>query len=726
MSQKRLNPDLRFRRAPIGGSRVAGVAAVVLIALTPACGESGSQGGDSDPYVGFTASRAAEQERCEALFLEMPSSDAFREHLRTITSEPHPAGSEAQVEVGNYLTEVMTAAGLDVVGHTYDVYLPQLTDDVEAWIITPEEMQLSNREPALAEDRFSDHPGLLNGWNAFSGSGDVIGEVVYANFGRREDYEALDSMGIDLTDRVVIARYGGNFRGYKVKFAEERGAAGVIMFNDPGFSREGAYPEGPMMNGETIQRGSVLTLPWTGDPLTPFEPALPVSGERGQVERLDPDDVAMPTIPVLPLGYLAAEEILSRMEGPEAPAGWRGGIETSYRLTGGDALTVRVRVNQPRALTRAVNVVGTVEGSEFPDEWVILGAHYDPWGFGAIDPNGGTAMLLTLAESLGQLAEAGCRPRRSILIAHWDAEEAGIIGSTEWVEEFIDPLTTNTIAYINADAAVSGPNFGGSSSPSLKGTILDVLDDVEYPGTEKTVLEWWLTDGGGTELGNLGGGSDHVGFYTHAGVPSAGLSSGAPSGVYHSNYDNFAWFERFGDTEFVFGPMLARVDGLVALRLANADLTPYDVTRYATDTRVHVETLQRVAEERAVQVDLSRLVEATTALEAAAERFETTRDLALAAGDALDPSVADRTNDLMRQLEKAWLDEGGLQDRLWSRNLYVSPDPFSGYASWMLPGVRYEIETDDPDGVPEWEEKYIRAIDRLTALLDEASGALEG
>ncbi|MCG8467804.1 MAG: M28 family peptidase, partial [Gemmatimonadetes bacterium] len=629
----------------------------------------------TDPYVGFTAARATQQAACEARFLELPSSQAFREHLRIITAAPHPAGSAAQVEVGNYLTRVMKAAGLDVVGHTYDVYLPQLTDDVEAWIETPERMRLSNREPPLDEDRFSHHPDLLNGWNAFSGSGDVTGEVVYANFGRREDYEALDEMGIDLTDRIVIARYGGNFRGYKVKFAEERGAAGVIMFNDPGFAEAGAYPDGPLMNGETIQRGSVLTLPWTGDPLTPFEPALPVSGERGHVERLDPDDVGMPTIPVLPLGYLAAEQILSRMVGPDVPAGWRGGIETSYAVTGGPDLTVRVRVNQPRALTRAVNVVGTAVGSELPDEWVILGAHYDPWGFGAIDPNGGTAMLLTLAEALGTLAEEGCRPRRSILIAHWDAEEAGIIGSTEWVEEFIDPLTVNTVAYINADAAVSGPNFGGSSSPSLKGTILDVLDDVAYPGQDRSVLEWWQSERGGTELGNLGGGSDHVGFYTHAGVPSAGLSTGAvASGVYHSNYDNFAWFERFGDSEFVFGPMLARIDGLVALRLANADVIPYDVTRYATDTRVHVETLLEVAEARGVDVDLTRLVDATTGLEAAAERFEAARDASLA-GDqgALSMPIAQRTNRLLRQLEKAWLDDGGLQDRPWSRNLYVSP-----------------------------------------------------
>ena len=710
------DPRRRLRRSIITG-------ALTLLLFAPA---TVSAQASTDPYVGFTSARAQNQASCEAQFLELPSSQSFREHLRIITSAPHPAGSEAQVEVGNYITRVMKAAGLDVIGHTYDVYLPQLTDDVEAWIATPERIRLSNREPALPEDRFSHHPDLLNGWNAFSGSGDVTGEVVYANFGRREDYEALDSLGIDLTDRIVIARYGGNFRGYKVKFAEERGAAGVIMFNDPGFSQEGAYPAGPMMNGETIQRGSVLTLPWTGDPLTPFEPALPVTGERGHVERLDPDDVAMPTIPVLPLGYLAAEQILSRMDGPDVPAGWRGGIDTDYAITGGSELTVRVRVNQPRALTRAVNVVGTVVGSELPDEWVILGAHYDPWGFGAIDPNGGTAMLLTLAEALGELSDVGCRPRRSILIAHWDAEEAGIIGSTEWVEEFIDPLTVNTVAYINADGAVSGPNFGGSSSPSLKGTILAVLDDVAYPGEDQTVLEWWQGQGG-SELGNLGGGSDHVAFYTHAGVPSAGLSTGAPSGVYHSNYDNFAWFERFGDTDFVFGPMLARVDGLVALRLANADVIPYDVTRYATDTRVHVETLLRVAEEREVRVDLNRLVSATTALEGAAIRFEAARDGSLA-GDAgaLALPVAQRTNRVLRQLEKAWLDEGGLQDRPWSRNLYVSPDPFSGYASWMLPGVRFEIETDDPAGVPEWEEKYLRAIERLTAFLDEATATLGG
>ena len=676
--------------------------------------------------VGFAAITAARQAYCEALFLDLPSSDSFREHLRIITANPHPAGSAAQVEVGHYIGRVMKAAGLTVREHHYDVYLPQLTDDVEAHIVTPVAMPLSNREAALAQDRFSGHPDLLNGWNAYSGSGDVTGEVVYANFGRREDYEALDEKGISLAGKVVIARYGGNFRGYKVLFAEQRGAAGVIMFNDAPAEEVDAYPEGPMLNGDIIQRGSVLTLPWTGDPLTPFVPALPVDGDR-QVERLDPDEVGLHTIPVLPLGYNAAAEILSRMTGEAAPEDWQGGLDLTYRIIGGEGLTVRVRVDQPKALTRAINVVGTLEGAEYPDEWFILGSHYDPWGFGAVDPNGGTAMLLTLAEALGELAEQGCRPRRSIMIAHWDAEEYGIIGSTEWVEEFLPQLTAGAIAYINADSAVSGPNFSASSSPSLKQPILDAIKDVSYAGEDRSIYEAWAAraDDGEPTMGNLGGGSDHVAFYTHAGVPSASLSSAGRSGIYHSNYDNFAWYERFGDTEWVFGPMIARADGLLALRFANADLLPYDVARYAVDTRTHIDTLIEVAGNRGVEVDLSRLVEATVELDAAAVALEQARRERVAAGPIASRQAA-LINAAFIGLEKAWLDDRGLQDRPWSRSLYVSPDPFSGYASWMLPGIRYEIETDDPAEVPEWETRYVEAIGRLAQRMREVTALIEG
>ena len=698
--------------ASLGPARAA---APLLLAVVLAAG-SAPAAAQEPGLTGFTAARAATQLTCEARFLDLPRAESFREHLRTITENPHPAGSEAQVRVGEYLARAMEQAGLAVSRHPYDVYLPELTDDVEVHIVTPVAMQLSNREPALAEDRFSDHPDLLNGWNAFSGSGDVTGEVVYANYGRREDYLALDEMGVSLAGKVVIARYGGNFRGYKVKFAEERGAVGVIMFNDPGFSGLDAYPEGPMMNGETIQRGSVLTLPWTGDPLTPFEPALPVDGDR-QVERLDPSEVALHNIPVLPIGYEAATEVLSRMTGPEVPPGWAAGMEVDYRIEGGPDLTVRVRVNQPMKLTRATNVVGTVRGSEFPDEWFILGAHYDPWGFGAIDPNGGTAMLLTLAEALGELSrDDECRPRRSIMIAHWDAEEYGIIGSTEWVEEFREALEANAIAYINADAAVSGANFGSSSSPSLKGQIIEATKAVTYPGTGEPLYDWWLERAGEGAaepgLGNLGGGSDHVGFYTHAGVPSGSLTSGNPGGVYHSNYDNFAWYERFGDSTFVHGPMIARADGILALRFANADVLPYDVVRYATDTRTHVETLYEVAAQRGLKVDLSRLVDTTRALDEAAAVLVAARERWLGSGE-VDAAQAEAVNRALIGLEKAWLNDRGLQGRPWSRSIYVSPDPFSGYASWMLPGLRYEIETDDRADLPGWERVYIGAVRNL-------------
>jgi N-acetylated-alpha-linked acidic dipeptidase len=679
-----------------------------------------------DAPIGFTTASGLRQAYCEARFVDLPSGDAFREHLRIITANPHPTGSAAQVEVGHYLGRVMRAAGFTVRDHPYDVYLPQLTDDVEAHIVTPVQMRLNNREAALPEDRFSGHPDLLNGWNAFSGSGDVTGEVVYANYGTRADYRALDSLGISLEGKVVVARYGGNFRGYKVLFAEERGAAGVIMFNDAPEVEEDPYPEGPMLSGEIIQRGSVLTLPWTGDPLTPFEPALPIDGPV-QVERLDPDEVGLHTIPVLPLGYNAAAEILSRMTGEVAPDDWQGGLDMPYRLTGGSALTVRVRVNQPKALTRAINVVGTLEGTEFPDEWVILGAHYDPWAFGAVDPNGGTAMLLTLAEALGEIADAGCRPRRSILIAHWDAEEYGVIGSSEWVEEFLPELTEGGVAYINADGAVSGPDFGSSSSPSLKQPILDAIRDTPYPGEDRSVYEWWAerSEDGTPVMGNLGGGSDHIAFYTHAGIPSAGLSTSGRSGIYHSNYDNFAWFERFGDPEWIYGPMLARADGLLALRLANADLLPYDVTRYAVDTRTHVNTLFEVADLRRVDVELDRLLDATTELERAAADLEAARSERVVAGP-VSVEAATMINAAFIGLEKAWLDDRGLQDRPWSRSLYVSPDPFSGYASWMLPGLRYEIETDDPADVPEWETRYVDAIRRLATRMDELTVLIRG
>ncbi len=463
----------------------------------------------------------------------------------------------------------------------------------------------------------------------------------------------------------------------------------------------------------------MLTLDYTGDPLTPFEPAY--TRDSGKpVERLDPSDVDLHKIPVLPMGYGAAREIIDRMTGETAPENWHSGIPTTHRIEGGDELTVRVRVNQPKALTLAVNVVGTVRGTELPDEWVIFGAHYDPWGFGAIDPNGGTAMLLTMAEALGELAANGCAPRRSILIGHWDAEEYGIIGSAEWVEELRDELNANGVAYINADSAVSGPRFGSSASPSLKGPIIEATKTVEYPGSGMSVYEQWLqaNEREDAPMGNLGGGgSDHVGFYSHIGVPSGSLGFGGSGGVYHSNYDNFAWYERFGDHEFIYGPTLAKVNGVLALRLANADVLPYDVARYAQDLKTHTETIERLAADAGMAMELSDLHGAIEVLADAADAYETARDAGVRGEDFPDAELR-AINQLLVALERAFIHEEGLQGRPWFRSLYASPDPFSGYASWMLPGLRYEIETDNPEQLEFWEGVYSEAVGELTSRVE--------
>ena len=724
-----------------------------------------------DPTLtGFTDDRAASQLACEARFLELPRSESFREHLRTITENPHPAGSAAQARVGEYLARAMESAGLDVTSHPYDVYLPELTDDVEVHIVTPVAMQLSNREPALDEDRFSGHPDLLNGWNAFSGSGDVTGEVVYANFGRREDYRALDSMGISLAGKVVIARYGGNFRGYKVKFAEERDAAGVILFNDPGSSDMAAYPEGPMMNGQTIQRGSVLTLPWTGDPLTPFVPALPVDGDR-QVERLDPSEVPLHTIPVLPIGYEAASEILSRMTGAEAPADWDAGVELDYRLTGGPDLTVRVRVNQPKGLVRATNVVGTIRGSEFPDEWFILGAHYDPWGFGAIDPNGGTAMLLTLAEALGELArDEECRPRRSIMIAHWDAEEYGIIGSTEWAELHADGLQANAVAYINTDGNGRGLlNMGGSHT--LERFINAVARDVTDPQTGISVSERLharrLTRGASDDLdaasdhpiAALGSGSDYTPFLQHLGIASLNLSYSGESGggSYHSVYDSYDHYVRFGDPAFAYGIALASTAGRAVLRLAEADILPFvfapfsdTVARYVDEVieltgRMREETARTnrlladgryeaaadptttfvppAREDPVPYLNFAPLQNAVARLQVAAAASD--RGLRAAVDEGVLSTAARRAvNRRLLRTERLLTRDAGLPRRPWFRHQIYAPGFYTGYGVKTLPGVREAIEQRAWNEASEQVGHAAAALERLAAELDAITAEL--
>jgi len=668
---------------------------------------------------GFTTATAREEFETETKFKDLTDWSAFRNHLQTLTREPHTAGSAANERVRDYMSSVMTKAGWKSELFPYDLYMPKEPGTSQVTIVEPIRMPLNNQEAILKEDPFSTNANLWPGWNAWSGNGDVTAEVVYANFGRKEDFEKLEALGISVKGKIAIVRYGGNFRGYKVKYAEAHGAVGVIIYSDPadaGYMRGLTYPEGAYFNESTIQRGSLLTLDYTGDALTPFEPALPRDGKT-KVKRLDPAAVPLHTIPATPLPYGAAKEILQRMTGKLVPQGWQGGLPFAYRTEGGSALKVRLAVEQKKDFVRCYDVIGTLTGSERPDEWIILGCHYDAWAFGATDPNSGTAMLLSLAETLGKMARQGIRPKRSIKIAHWDAEEHGVIGSTEWVEQMKTELGAKGVAYVNLDAGVSGRNFGAASSPTLKQLLIDATQTVDYPDSAKTLYQHWKGKSKGKEpnLGNLGGGSDHIGFYMHVGVPSINPGTHGPT-LYHSNYDDFTFYEKFADPTFKMGGMMEQLIGIIALRLANAPIIPYDVKRYATDLRTHLgnanKNVRRVADSTAF-AGFTQANEALKSLEAATKAFDAAYTQKLAKAD-LTATQASAINTQLIALEKSFIDPKGMYYGSWYRSLYASPDPFSGYASWMLPGIQYELDMKSTARLPEWDTRYAQAIRKLT------------
>jgi len=663
-------------------------------------------------YEGYSADSWQKQRETETVFLASVDSTTYKQHLKTLTARPHVAGSKANEAVQTYMTRIMQQAGFDVTAYPYDVYIPSHPGESSVALVTPFRQPLNQQEDLLSEDPYSADPLLWKGWNAFSGSGDVTAEVVYANYGRKEDFEQLKALGIDPKEKIVIARYGGNFRGFKAKFAEAYGAAGLLIYTDPkdsGFTKGLVYPEGAYYNASTIQRGSLLTTDFTGDPLTPFEPALPLDG-KPKVKRLDPKNAQLHTIPVTPLSYGAAEQILNKMKGSPVPPTWQGGLPFTYRLEGGADLTVRLHVDQKIDFVRARNIVGVLEGCELPDEWVILGCHYDAWGFGATDPNSGTAMLLNLSESLGRLAQKGFRPKRSILIAHWDAEEHGVIGSSEWVEQLKEQLQAKALVYMNFDGGVSGKNFGASAAPTLKKLLVEASKEVAYPYTEQSLFDFWnKTNAEEPPIGNLGGGSDHIAFYMHAGVPSLTGGAGGPT-LYHSNYDSFRFYERFVDPEFHMGPMVEKMAGIMALRMANGDLIPYNLNRYATDLALHFKNAtQKIKRFHPEFSGFEQAEKAIEQLHQSATKLTTALEQLL-----VQPKISTKKrksiNRQLLALEKSFLTPQGMYFGRWYQSLYASSDPFSGYAAWILPGLEYEIALQSTQRLEEWDQRYTAAI----------------
>jgi N-acetylated-alpha-linked acidic dipeptidase len=672
--------------------RYAASAAALLVALT------------THALQGFSEEQSAREREYEAAFQALVSADSCRAQSRRLTEEPHVAGTAASLAVADYIASEYGSYGLDVTPYDYEVYLP-FPEEVSVTLVSPAPVYevVGREEPwEWDKDSFGD---VIAGYNAYAPDGDVTAQLVYVNRGLPEDYDALDEMGISVAGKVCIARYGESYRGVKAHVAGERGAAALLLYSDPaddGYVEGDVYPRGPQRSADAIQRGTVKYIfVHASDPLTPGWPSTP------NAERLTRDEATdLPDIPVAPLSYGDAEPLLRAIAGPNAPDGWQGGLPFAYHVGPGPA-TVHVRVVSDHANRPIRNVIAMLPGTKYPDEWVILGNHHDAWTYGAADPSSGTAALLEVARCLGLLAEDGLAPKRTIVFASWDAEEFGILGSTEWAEDLADELQAKAVAYLNVDIAATGSSFGASAVPSLKRLLREVTQDVIDPATLGSIHDAWASrqDEDEPQIGSLGSGSDHSPFLGHLGIASVSMGFHGPYGVYHAMQDNFYWMENFGDPGFRYHAAMAKVWGLVALRLANAEALPFDYAAYAEEL---LEATDALEDDYPDALDESRRV---VALRSALSRW------AMAAETMSDDATP---RDIYR-MERLLTSDAGLPRRPWFRHLIYAPGWRTGYAAVVFPGVRDALDMGDTAQLSSQLTLLVGACERVADALEAAT-----
>jgi len=737
--------------AMIGGS-------VLSILLLPSPGIS--QEAPAEPLAvsitGFGDSAAVVQDEFEDLLLRSIHPDSVGRWARTLAARPHMAGTPGQVATRDSVIGWHAAAGIDAGYDSLVLYMPHpLLVSVQR--TGPEFMAFDLAEPSLSEDPAT---GLdvVPVFNAYSGTGVAEAEVVFAGYGLPADYRTLDFAGVSVEGKIVLARYGRSFRGIKAREAEARGAVGLLLYSDPandGFVRGEVYPDGPMRPARGVQRGSVLNS--VGDPSTPTGPSLP-----GAPRVPEDQMVGVARIPVVPIGYGAAEALLQPLGGSVAPESWQGGLDLTYRFGPGPTrarLEVRTESGD-EAYHSAYNTIAVIEGTEWPDEWVVIGAHRDSWSPGAIDNVSGTASVVEVARAFGTLNALGLRPRRTVVFVTWDAEEWGIVGSIEWVEAHAERLRASVVAYVNQDAPVSGSSFGAAASPELKALARAAARRVDEPALDGSVYDAWLTRvaerlGDDTDpeplpVGDLGGGSDHKGFYQHLGIPAIGFGFGGAGGVYHSMYDTPRWMQEYGDPGYLYHAAVARVAAVVVSRLANADVLPYDFAELADVVReraIHLETEVESALEAAtatehavgdaaadmvadsplsatVRARLADLRSSIAAIEEAAAAYSLVRDRGLAEVP-LTPEIAGRVNEHVRAATLSLTSDTGLPGEAWSRQLLFASDPDNGYATLPMPAVRLSLRAGDLEAVAGRLEELARHLDRAAAHLAVATAVME-
>src|SRR6266404_1566143 len=690
--------------------------------------------------LGFSSPHAAAERQLEETFQAIPSPDKAREWHRTFTAEPHPAASERNNQLAEFVAGEWRKQGWeDVVLRRYDV-LHSRPRSVSLEMIAPVAYTAGLREDPYDADRDTKNPAVSGSYFGFSASGDVTAEVVYAHSGNPEDYELLRKNGISVKGKIVLVRYSNpySYRGFKALTAEREGAAALLIYSDPaedGSARGKVFPDGPWGPESHIQRGAI-----TYDYIVPGDPTTPGWASVAGAKHIAPEEArSLPKIVGLPLSWRAAKPLLENMNGPEAPKDWQGALPITYRLTG--AVKVHVKVDMDTSLQPYTVVEARIRGSELPDEWVLLGNHRDAWAFGGVDPSSGTASMMELTLSLGELKERGIRPRRTLVVCSWDGEEYGLTGSTEWGEQFAGDLKNKLVAYLNVDSSVSGAattagpeglSFSPSAVASLAPMLVETSKDIRSPSGKSLYDAWRATrmrnskaaappsDSGLVET-RIGSGSDHTVFLNHLGRPVINLGFTGEYGVYHSMYDDHYWMSHIGDPAFEYHVTLTRMWGLVALRLANADILPFDFGFNGSALEQFLRELEQKNNLRA-HLNLKRLHERISQFEGAGNSLRDAAARDLVVGKATSEKLQQLNTQLL-QVESNWLDPAGIPGRPWFQHLLYS-SRFT-YAHLEFPGLTEAVEKADWKLAAQQAALLETALEKNTELLRSAKTSLE-
>jgi len=756
----------RYRRALFAGLLLTGACLAPLESHVTA---------DEAPLYGYSTDSSGVERQWEEKFRAIPSPQNLRAYMERLSARPHNVGSPYDRDNAEWILAKFKEFGLDAHIETFSILYPTPKERLVELVDGGPHFVAKMQEPPVLEDPTSNQSAeQIPTYNAYSIDGDVTGPLVYVNYGVPEDYAQLERRGVSVKGAIILARYGHSWRGIKPQVGAEHGAIGCIIYSDPrddGYAGGAVFPNGPWRPKDGVQRGSVQdSAVFMGDPLTPGIGAI------ADAKRLPISEAqSLTKIPVLPISYADAQPLLEAIGGPVAPRDWSGGLPITYRIGPGPA-KVHLKVFANWGMKDIYDVIGKIPGSTNPDQWVIRGNHHDAWVNGAEDPVSGQVALLEEARGLGELVKQGWKPRRTIIYCAWDAEEPGLIGSTEWVETHIDDLRKHAVLYINSDSNSRG-FFEGEGSLSLEHFLNGVARDIQDPETKLSVWKRAqlheiqqaesverrreLRERQDLRLEMLGGGSDHAPFINFAGVASLGIGFGGEDhgGIYHSIYDDFYWYTHFSDYDFVYGRALSQVGGTAIMRMADADLLPFQFADFADDVKMYVREVENFAsqqrdeiqeknlkiqegvyqaaqdpretwvtptkEEVPPHLNFTPLDNAVEALSRSSAEYQKAVDRVGAnGGSALASASVGEVNEMLVQSERKLTTPDGLPGRFWYKHQLYAPGKYTGYAAKAIPAVRESLEEKKWKEAEEAAARVAKVLEDESALIAAAAARL--